>query len=157
MNRGIFPFKRRDGRRRVTKLSGGSANLMYAVYSGSPYANALTVLTPPLTAGVWVDAVVINGPGQVNWLAVESYGATGGGTVGRLILDGEIVSTTTALLHTTYNSTMLVGGYSYDVANSQAAIAFQPVQFSSQLRVQVKVGNASAQMNIGINYEEHSR
>jgi len=142
--------------RRVTGLSGGTGVIQYASFYGAPAANATVVLTPLLPAATWTDAIVINGPGQVNWAAVEAYGSVGAGSAGRLILDGVTVITTTAGLSTTYNSAMLVGGFAYDVANSQSMVAFQPIQFNSQLKIQVKVGTINTQFNVAINYEVHA-
>lgn len=142
--------------RRVTALSGGTWQIQYTAYYGAPAANATVVLTPLLPAATWTDAIVINGPGQVNWATVEAYGATGAGSAGRLILDGVTVITTTASLATTYNGAMLVGGFAYDAVNSQSMVAFQPIQFNSQLKIQVKVTNINTQFNVGINYEVHA-
>lgn len=143
--------------RRVTALSGGASRIQYTAFYGAPAANATVVLTPLLPAATWTDAIVINGPGQVNWATVEAYGTTGAGSGGRLILDGvTVITTTTTSLASTYDGAMLVGGFAYDAVNSQSMVAFQPIQFNSQLKIQVKVTNINTQFNVGINYEVHA-
>lgn len=158
MNRGILAGAARitaNAGRRVVGVLQSSAGVPYAVYYCAGFANALQILKSSLVANQWTDAIVINGRGCVNWAAVEASGSVING-YGRLIIDGNIVATTTATMSATSDGAMLVGAACRDATTQQVSVAFQPIYFESQCVIQVKVSTGGTAMYAAINAEVHA-